>query len=219
MAFTTSTFAPQIEYEKSAFFNFATNKFYLESSPSESLNMLWDNVEIPNQDGGDSHGGELAPRVITLQFQLITYSPQDQHTYLEALKTALRGRAVADEDWSAGHFRLYYHRDGSTVLYLEEVVCMDLKIGRRVDQLYRKDGKIYTVVSITFRANNPEWQTRAASVPSTVTASGGFYIDIPEGYNAIEIYNTTESELKAVIDSSGNIKLMGEVQENQSSVS
>lgn len=219
MTFTTSTFAPQIEYESGTYFNFASNDMHLVTAPSETWALNWDNAVLPDQDGGDSYGGEVQPLILNLRFEMATYDPNTLHTRMEALKTALKGRAAGDTDWPTGHFKLYYHRDGATVLYLEEVTCESMRTARRADKFYKGDNSVYTIIDLVFRANDPAWKTSAGATSTNLTVNGTLIIDVAEGDNALEVYNTDETEMKAILDSSGNAKLRGEVQENQSSVS
>ena len=188
----------------------------LMDAPQEEWGLNWVTAIIPGQKGGASYGGSKKPLIKTYRFQLETQNPATVHTTLEALKTALEGRTSATSTWPKGAFRFYKHKDGDELLYLNECHLINVRIAPYEDTTIPTG--FYSIVEINFQANDPDWQTGAAG-GSGDTIDGPVTIDVPDGTDALQCYNTTGGENKVVIESDGNIKTKGEVYELQTSVS
>lgn len=218
MALSTTTFAPQIDYSDASFV-FSTNDMYIITAPTQDWGLRWVSSEIPLTDGSTDRGGEKKPRIVSVQFVFESYDPDTIQTRIALLETALKGKLVATNTWPKGHFRFYFHKSGSDELYLDKCVCLSMRVARRGDKLYKPDGAIYTVIDVQFKATDPDWKTSTPAAGSGLTVNGTLIIEVADGTNAVEVYNTTDTENKCVIKSDGRISTKDEFYELQSSVS
>lgn len=216
MAITRTTFAPQIDYDGVSNFVFSTYGMYMVSIPDESMNLRWDSASIPNRDGADAYGGELEPLQLNVRFEMDSYDPDTVHTRLELLRTALKGKTSATAAWPEGHFRFYLHNSSPNILYLDKCICQSMRVGNAANK-YLKNGSPYTILEITLMANDPAWKTSAEV--TTVEFEAPLIINVPTGETSALVINlSSTSTIKAKIDSSGNLKLTGELYEQQETI-
>jgi len=215
MPLTRTTFNPQIDYGGESPFVFSTYGMSMVSIPDESYSLRWDTASIPNRDGADAYGGELDPLQLNLRFEMNSFDPDTVHSRLELLKTALRGKTSAAEDWPEGHFKFYLYNSESAVLYLDRCICQSLRIANASHRYFRGQG-IYTLIEITIQANNPAWQTTGE--PTTAEFEAPLIINVPVGASAALVINLVGGAPCLKVYDNGSIRTTGELHEQLESI-
>ncbi len=165
---------------------------------------------VPSQGTGSrAFQGYHGQRIIQLSVDIETFDPDEYVTAKTNLETALAGSANESGGFYQSDFHLYRYANGGGggSRWLQHCFCQSFSEKAREGQLLR--GGMYSPISITIVATDPDWQTSGEGASGTVH-NGPILVNVATGETAITIYNTTTGLYVARIDASGLLQIAGD---------